>query len=171
MLFQFIESNTDENSGSNTANIDNEGTENPIKYPITQIGPQFAHSHSHSHSTKYTSDDESSSMTSGSGHLGPNIIASIGGSSGSPLRKSAILQASHIGGTETAALPTAMIDIEHIVQQLKERREECHRLTEEVDAIKGQLQNECSVFHQSLQEERYRFEVSLEYELFCCIDI
>jgi len=150
----------DDNSGSNTANNDNEGAENHNKYPVTQSGSQFAHSQSHSHSTKYTSDDESSSMTSGSGHLGPNIITSIGGSSGSPLRKNAILQASHIAAVETAATPTAMIDIEHIVNQLKERRDECHRLSEEVDSLKNQLQNECLVFHQSLQDERYRFEVN-----------
>ncbi len=127
---------------------------------MTQSGSQLAQSHSRSHSTKYTSDDESSSMTSGSGHLGPNKIASIGGSSSSPLRKHAILQAIHLPVTETASTP-ALLDYEHIVTDLKETHEECHRLSVEVESLKNQLQNECSAFHQNLQEERYRFEVNL----------
>ncbi|RWS29313.1 Transmembrane and coiled-coil domains protein 2-like protein [Leptotrombidium deliense] len=35
---------------------------------------------------------------------------------------------------------------------------ECQRFTEELEAIKTQFQGECSLFHQSLLEERFRFE-------------
>ncbi|CAG2182347.1 unnamed protein product, partial [Oppiella nova] len=98
-------------------------------------------------------------MTSGSGHLGPNAIASTTGGSFSPLRKNTVLQAStHLPAPETTVTPTAMIDIEQIVIEMKDRREEVRRLSEEVESLKSHLQSECSVFHQSLQEERYRFE-------------
>ncbi|CAG2107138.1 unnamed protein product [Medioppia subpectinata] len=76
------------------------------------------------------------------------------------LQPKAVLQAStHLPPPpDTAVTPTALIDMEQIVIELKERREECRRMSEDVDSLKSQLQNECSVFHQSLQEERYRFE-------------
>ena len=150
----YLESNIDETSASNIGSTDVESGDNPNKPQMTQT-----HSQSHSHSTKYTSDDESSSMTSGSGHLGAHLIASVGGSS-SPLRKALGNTSGHIPAPDPAVTPTAIADLEQIVIELKERREECHRLSEELEALKTQLQNECSVFHQSLQEERYRFEVS-----------
>ncbi|CAG2107139.1 unnamed protein product [Medioppia subpectinata] len=151
-------------SGATNADIECGDTTTGNKYGVSggQTGGHFAHSHSHSHSTKYTSDDESSSMTSGSGHLGAHAVAGTGtGGSFSPLRKNTVLQAStHLPPPpDTAVTPTALIDMEQIVIELKERREECRRMSEDVDSLKSQLQNECSVFHQSLQEERYRFEV------------
>lgn len=91
--------------------------------------------------------------------MAAGIIPSLGGSSASPARKHMIVQGGHIAVTETAATPTAMIDIEPLVAELRERREECQRLSEDMESLKSHFQNECTVFHQSLQEERYRFEV------------
>lgn len=166
-IFLFLESNTEETSPSNIANTKNEtgDNQNHNKYPMTQT-----HSQSHSHSTKskYTSDDESSSMTSGSGHLGARLMPSIGGSS-SPRKINAIQTSSQLAAPDTAVTPTAHLDFENIVIEMKERREECHRLSEEVESMKNQLQNECSVFHQSLQEERYRFEVIIGFLSFVFI--
>ena len=59
----------------------------------------------------------------------------------------------------TSNLPQ-LINLEPILTELRERREECQRFTDEVEVLKNQLQSECSAFHQSLQEERYRFEVN-----------
>ena len=132
-------------------------------------GSNFVKSQSHSHSTKYTSDDESSSITSGSGkHPGGTQVAaavntSVGNSSSSPVK--------HVAGNQTVptslahastsdSAPNAMqIDLEPVIVELRDRREEVSRLSDEVEAVKSQLQTECTVFHQSLQDERYRFEV------------
>lgn len=57
--------------------------------------------------------------------------------------------------------PTPTVDLEPLLAELKERKDEASRLQEEMEAMKTQLQNECSLLHQSLQEERYRFEVRL----------
>lgn len=70
--------------------------------------------------------------------------------------------------------PTAMqiVDLEPILAELRDRREEVTRLQDEVDSLKTQLANECALFHQSLQEERYRFEVrdrrSFVTHALCC---
>ncbi|XP_054156452.1 transmembrane and coiled-coil domains protein 2-like isoform X2 [Oppia nitens] len=176
----------DETSGTST--VDNECGDNIHKVIVVKNGMggaqptasaaaqhHLAHSHSqsHSHSTKYTTDDDdSSSITSGSGRVGQQIIAAAAASldsSSSPLRKNTVLhstgahQSSHIpvvtaSSERTAVTPTSMADFEQIVIELKERREQCRCLAEEVESMKSQLQNECSAFHQSLQEERYRFE-------------
>ena len=50
------------------------------------------------------------------------------------------------------------VDLEPLLIELKERRDEATRLQEEVDSLKTQLQSECTLLHQSLQEERFRFE-------------
>ena len=127
-------------------------------------------SHSHSHSTKYTSDDESSSITSGSGkHPGGTqaaaLTTSVGNSSSSPVKHIAGNQTvptslAHASISDTHSAPNAMqIDLEPVIVELRDRREEVSRLSDEIEAVKSQLQTECTVFHQSLQDERYRFEV------------
>lgn len=49
-------------------------------------------------------------------------------------------------------------ELEPLLAELAERREECQRLAEEIEALKNQLHHECSYFSQALQEERYRYE-------------
>ena len=61
---------------------------------------------------------------------------------------------------ETPSPAEPAVDLEPLLSELKERREETSRLQEEVDSLKSQLQSECTLFHQSLQEERFRFEVN-----------
>lgn len=56
-------------------------------------------------------------------------------------------------------------DLEPLVADLRSRRDEVTRLQEEFESAKTQMQSECSLLHQSLQEERYRFEVRKERTL------
>jgi DNA repair exonuclease SbcCD ATPase subunit len=50
------------------------------------------------------------------------------------------------------------VDLEPILQELKESREETSRLQEELNKIKSQFQSDSTLLQQSLQEERFRFE-------------
>lgn len=60
---------------------------------------------------------------------------------------------------DPAAANNNLLDLEPLVTQLKEQRDESTRLQEELHALKTQHQSDCNLLHQSLQEERYRFEV------------
>lgn len=59
-----------------------------------------------------------------------------------------------------APLP-ALVDLDPILNQLKEQRDESNRLQEEIKSLKNQQQNDCNLLHQTLQEERYRYEVRI----------
>ena len=59
-----------------------------------------------------------------------------------------------------APLP-ALVDLDPILNQLKEQREESNRLQEEIKSLKNQQQSDCNLLHQTLQEERYRYEVRI----------
>lgn len=131
-------------------------------YHTSSANPTHSHT---SHSTKYTSDDEeSSSITSGSGKLGMGTpaggaAASGGTSSLSPARRLTPATISHgINEGAISGLAT-VIDLEPVIAELQNRRDEVRRLSAEIESLKSQLQTDCTVFHQSLQEERYRFEV------------
>ncbi|XP_067121224.1 transmembrane and coiled-coil domains protein 2 isoform X1 [Centruroides vittatus] len=106
------------------------------------------------HSTKYTSDDDSSSITSGSGPV------AAAGNFISPQHQPSALQAIATG-PESSITPTAVpvvVDVEPILQELREQREESHRLREDIESLKNHLQQQGSCFNQALQEERYRYE-------------
>ncbi|XP_035233230.1 transmembrane and coiled-coil domains protein 2-like [Stegodyphus dumicola] len=103
------------------------------------------------HCSKYPSDDESSSLTSGSGgHL-------IAGSISSP-RHQPLLQRSPPEHSSTPTVTPLVADLEPILQELRERREEYHHLVDEVEALKTQVQQEYTYFNQALHDERYRYE-------------
>ncbi|RWS02841.1 Transmembrane and coiled-coil domains protein 2-like protein [Dinothrombium tinctorium] len=116
-------------------------------------------SYTHSHSTKCTSDEESSSITSGSGHIGDaqKIGASVG-SSASPAKQHFRFYGSHLLVGDPGSSSAGIIDVEPLLAELRDRKDDCQRLTEEVEAFKTQFQAECALFHQNLQDERYRFE-------------
>lgn len=135
---------------------------------------------------KYASDEDSSSLTSESSQLaslphhpgmGGGGMPGGGGATASP-RHPALApppssdQASLLMGVASpsvappplsgatvgggALVPEA--ELEPLLAELAERREECQRLAEEIEALKNQLHHECSYFSQALQEERYRYE-------------
>lgn len=52
------------------------------------------------------------------------------------------------------------VDLEPILNELKEHRTENMRLHEEIESLKSQFNSECGLLNQTLNEERYRFEVS-----------
>ncbi|XP_064480520.1 uncharacterized protein LOC135394024 isoform X2 [Ornithodoros turicata] len=62
-----------------------------------------------------------------------------------------------VGGGFTGTLGTDT-DLEPFLIELSERKEECQRLTEEIEALKNQMRQEYTCFSQALQEERYRYE-------------
>lgn len=68
---------------------------------------------------------------------------------------------------EIPASPTA--GLEPILEELKERRDEATRLREEVETLKTQVQSEFGSWHQNLQEERSRFEVSHVQTNIACV--
>ncbi|XP_076332992.1 transmembrane and coiled-coil domains protein 2-like [Tachypleus tridentatus] len=90
-------------------------------------------------STKYTSEDDSSSITSGSAGqlfgITPQRLAS-----------------------EVTFSPGKITEIESVLQVLQDRHEECQHLGYEVETLKVQIQQEYSFFNQALLEERYRYE-------------
>lgn len=112
----------------------------------------------------------------GSSSSQPNPSASIGNSSTSSGRHHLAAQASLVSNQQqhpTATSPTpepapaflTQSDLEPLLAELGSRRNEVTRLQEEFESAKTQMQSECSLLHQSLQEERYRFEVSIRLVL------
>lgn len=71
--------------------------------------------------------------------------------------------------TPEPAVVVGPVDLEPLFSQLKEQRDECTRLQEELHSLKSQHQKDCSLLHQSLQEERYRFEVCNPFSMLFCI--
>lgn len=108
------------------------------------------------HSTKYTSDDENSSITSESGQLNMVSCAQTSSPQHHPVLQSVP------SGTESATIQSSSgpttYDLEPILHELRSQREEYQHLVEEIEAVKNQIQQESSFFNQALQEERYRYE-------------
>ncbi|CAN8026843.1 unnamed protein product [Ixodes persulcatus] len=91
--------------------------------------------------------------------------AATGGSSAEPLLLGAASSSSGLGPSLVVAGAVAgggalasEADIEPLLMELNERKDECQRLAEEIEALKNQMHHECSYFSQALQEERYRYE-------------
>lgn len=128
---------------------------------------------------KYASDEDSSSLTSESSQMASHHPGVVGGGMGSgattasprhpplapPQDQSSLLVG--IASPSVAPPPLASTigqslvpeaELEPLLAELAERREECQRLAEEIEALKNQLHHECSYFSQALQEERYRYE-------------
>ncbi|KAH6934729.1 hypothetical protein HPB50_000363 [Hyalomma asiaticum] len=135
-------------------------------------------------SNKYASDEDSSSLTSESSQMAsmshhPGAVG--GGSMGSgaatasprhpPLAPPQDQPPLIVGVASPSVAPPPLAstigqnlvpeaELEPLLAELAERREECQRLAEEIEALKNQLHHECSYFSQALQEERYRYEMS-----------
>lgn len=130
--------------------------------------------HTNSHSTKHTSDDDSSlgsgsaptAPVSGNPRLlvnkevdhDPIMFPQAEGSSSS--RMQYILRSGQAGGGESSNAPTTVIDLERVITELRDRRQDCQILTDEVESLKQQYQSEVALFQVLLQEERDRFEVN-----------
>jgi molecular chaperone GrpE (heat shock protein) len=117
--------------------------------------PVGKHSTLGSHSTTKTnnSEDECSSIMSGSGKHAISAHLNSGNSSASPLK-------SDVFNELLAQVNVLKEDIQLLQSEMQDRKDENQRVAEEFEAFKSQVQSEYSIFHQNLQEERYRFEVS-----------
>lgn len=139
--------------------------------------------------SKYTSEDESSSVTGSGSNVGPNLqnySANItyqinsGESSTSPSKRTyhktntlnsnqnSIISQSAVPATSILNTANPLFDpnqfvkkdeFEELSNQLKAKKEEHDKLSKELDKLKDQYQNELSNFHQSLTEERDRHDV------------
>ncbi|KAL1445174.1 hypothetical protein MTO96_029314 [Rhipicephalus appendiculatus] len=128
---------------------------------------------------KYASDEDSSSLTSESSQMASHHQGIVGGGMGSgaatasprhpPLAPPQDQPSLLVGVASPSVAPPPLAstigqtlvpeaELEPLLAELAERREECQRLAEEIEALKNQLHHECSYFSQALQEERYRYE-------------
>uniref|UniRef100_T1J3I7 Transmembrane and coiled-coil domains protein 1 n=1 Tax=Strigamia maritima TaxID=126957 RepID=T1J3I7_STRMM len=128
--------------------------------------------------TKYTSEDDSSSITSGSGPTAgtgtmssprnqpqlslPQALGHASQTATAPTHTLPVISAHGSNNvlTSTSATQRDSYLLDQVSLKLQERQEECQRLQDEVDSLKveNQLQQEITYFHQALQEERYRYE-------------
>lgn len=147
--------------------------------------------HHHKHS-KYTSEDESSSVTGSGSNLGANqqsnsanIICQInsGESSTSPSKRTYPNKTNTLNSTQNSIVSQSAVatssnlnanlfdpnsfarkeELDELANQLKQKKEEHDKLNKELEKLKDQYQNELSNFHQSLTEERERHDVSSYY--------
>ncbi|XP_065301471.1 transmembrane and coiled-coil domains protein 2 isoform X2 [Dermacentor albipictus] len=129
---------------------------------------------------KYASDEDSSSLTSESSQMASvsHHPGAVGGGMGSGAATASPRhpplappqdQPPLLGVASPCVAPPPLsstlgqslvpeAELEPLLAELAERREECQRLAEEIEALKNQLHHECSYFSQALQEERYRYE-------------
>ncbi|XP_037277817.2 transmembrane and coiled-coil domains protein 2 isoform X2 [Rhipicephalus microplus] len=141
---------------------------------------------------KYGSDEDSSSLTSESSQMTSHHQGVVGGGLGPgaatasprhpPLAPPQDQPSLLVGMASPSVAPPPLAstlgqslvpeaELEPLLAELAERREECQRLAEEIEALKvfifgsackletsNQLHHECSYFSQALQEERYRYE-------------
>ncbi|XP_075546671.1 transmembrane and coiled-coil domain 2 protein Dmtn isoform X5 [Dermacentor variabilis] len=129
---------------------------------------------------KYASDEDSSSLTSESSQMASvsHHPGAVGGGMGSGAATASPRhpplappqdQPPLLGVASPSVAPPPLAstlgqslvpeaELEPLLAELAERREECQRLAEEIEALKNQLHHECSYFSQALQEERYRYE-------------
>jgi hypothetical protein len=56
--------------------------------------------------------------------------------------------------------PDVNFDLQPFLAELKQRKEDCEKLNAQVESLKSQIQIECSSWNQTLQEERYHYEVT-----------
>lgn len=125
-----------------------------------------SNSHTHSHSTKCTSDDESSSITSGSGQLGATSHNNSIHHSNSPLRVKPVRPGNKLTAFDSITPTThhtpvefyTVAEMDQLRQAIDERGQECGRLNNEITLLKTQFQTDCSLISQSLQDEKYRVE-------------
>ncbi|XP_075546665.1 transmembrane and coiled-coil domain 2 protein Dmtn isoform X1 [Dermacentor variabilis] len=145
---------------------------------------------------KYASDEDSSSLTSESSQMASvsHHPGAVGGGMGSGAATASPRhpplappqdQPPLLGVASPSVAPPPLAstlgqslvpeaELEPLLAELAERREECQRLAEEIEALKvfifgsackletaNQLHHECSYFSQALQEERYRYEMPL----------
>ncbi|KAG1669721.1 Transmembrane and coiled-coil domains protein 1 [Nymphon striatum] len=147
-------------SADNISSLSKPGDEGIIE----EIEQNHHGSETFTHSTKYTSDDECSSITSGS--VGPAVVITT--DSNSPGHQPALMHEIPVSpsfplsnlpraGTPVHSQPTNEMLI-NLWSEIHDRREENQRLTEELESTKVQIQHDYSLFNQALQEERYRFE-------------
>lgn len=145
------------NSGDNSASESMPEAEAEFKdsiKPHSQGASIFyTHSHTHSHSTKHTSEESSSSITSESGQIGSFVPGP------SPAKPGFSSFNSHLLINQSG--PGQPIqDLDSLIAYLRERREDYQRLVEELESMRTQFQTEISLINQSLQEDRYKSEVS-----------
>lgn len=111
------------------------------------------------HSSRYTSDEENSSAASESAHNHNLGDVQNHPPMASP-HHSSVLH-SLPSGTDSGTiqcLGPASVDLEPILHELRSQRDEYQHLVEEIESVKGQIQQESTYFGQALQEERYRYE-------------
>lgn len=158
-----------------------------------------SHQHSenvfHPKHSKYTSEDESSSVTGSGSNMGANqqsnsanIICQInsGESSTSPSKRTYPLKTNTLNSNQNSIISQSAIatssnlnanpfdpssfarkeELDELANQLKQKKEEHDKLNKELEKLKDQYQNELSNFHQSLTEERERHDVSIKLILF-----
>ena len=139
---------------------------------------------------KYTSEDESSSITGSGSNLGANqqnfsnnanINYQINSGDSTSPSKRTYQKTNTLNSTQNSIIsqsglatntnlntvnlfdPSNFVrkeEFEELSNQLKQKKEEHDKLSKELEKIKDQYQNELSNFHQSLTEERERHDVS-----------
>ncbi|XP_071039358.1 transmembrane and coiled-coil domains protein 2 isoform X2 [Parasteatoda tepidariorum] len=122
------------------------------------------------HSTRYTSDEENSSVTSESGqnqNAKDGEVHQVHSTVPSPHHHPHHQPQPHPplqnmpSGSESLTIQSvghASLDLEPILHELRSQRDEYQHLVEEIESVKGQIQQESTYFSQALQEERYRYE-------------
>lgn len=139
---------------------------------VLEDGTDKEHHHNSAtfaHSTKFPSDDECSSVTSGSGPTaGTGTMSSPRNQPSTAAVATVVTTVS--GGVTTAAVsslgmtppmvPQADVpfNFEPLLQELQEKREECQHLHDDVDSLKAQINQDIAYFNSTLLEERYRYE-------------
>ena len=126
-------------------------------------------------SSKHSSEEEpegdsSSPVMSATGapvttgnHVNPGCVTNSSAGSG---RQLPVISTQGPGSVSNTTDPLNMttIDLDPILTELKELRAENMRFNEEFESLKSQHSNEITMLSQSLNEERYRCEVSN-----CCL--
>ncbi|UXI21441.1 sphingomyelin phosphodiesterase [Sarcoptes scabiei] len=110
---------------------------------MMNIGLLNSNSHSHSHSTKCTTDDDSSSITSESGHLAPNLSLNNIPLSGSP---------------SVQKYKKYSNFIEQLQNRIDEKTKDFLLLSEEIISLKKQFQSDTASLNTALLDEKYRVE-------------
>ncbi|XP_035231081.1 transmembrane and coiled-coil domains protein 2-like isoform X2 [Stegodyphus dumicola] len=111
------------------------------------------------HSTRYTSDEENSSITSDPGQHQNAGDAQVQHHTVSPHHHPTLQSLPSANDSVTLqSVGPAALDLEPILQELRSQRDEYQHLVEEIESVKSQIQQESTFFSQALQDERYRYE-------------
>lgn len=169
-MYYFAETSSEQEQSSGLGGIQSSDSEVHHHHGVNSALLN-SNSQSHSHSTKCTSEEDSSSITSGSGQLGTNSQNNSAHHSSSPLRVKQIKSkpasqprapsANPIGNfpPESPGQSYSGIELEQIRLKLEEQSQDCLRFSEEIDSLKSQLQTECCSLSQALHDDKYRIEV------------